>query len=808
MTEANKVVYAPGWPGIAARWTSSAKTGVGTALSSASRVWFTISHGILNELYYPRIDRACTRDFGCIVTDGVAFFSEEKRHTSSAVSLLAEGVPAYRLVNTCLQGRYRIEKYILADPARDVVLQHVQFTALQGSRDQYALFALLAPHLGNRGAENTAWLGDYKGMPMLFAERDGQALALACSAPWTSRSVGYVGVSDGWQDLVQHYRLAWAYERAENGNVALTGGVDLGACNGRFTLALGFGQTPAEAALRARASLLDGFEAINATYLQEWQTWQQTLVALATTSRAVPPRTSAMVLRVHEAKDFPGGMIASLSIPWGMVKGDDDLGGYHLVWPRDLVETAGGLLAIGAADDARRVIDYLAATQEADGHWPQNMWLDGTAYWGGIQMDETAFPILLIDLAARVGALDDDALQRYWPMVHRAAGFLIRNGPITAEDRWEENAGYSPFTLAVEIAALLIAADLAERMGEPDIAAYLYETADSWNEDLERWCYVTDTDLARQLGVTGYYVRIAPPDVAEAASPMNGYVPIKNRSPDQASAPTTHIVSPDALALVRFGLRAADDPRIVNTVRVIDALLKVETPYGPTWHRYTEDGYGEQSDGAPFDGVGLGRGWPLLTGERAHYELAAGRSDEAKRLLSALESFANQGGLLPEQVWDSADVPERELFLGRPSGSAMPLVWAHAEHLKLCRSLDDGKVFDLPPQPVKRYLEQQTRSTLAIWRVNQKRRTIPVGVRLRIDLTAPATIHWSCDNWQSTSETPTRSTGLGTFVADLATATQGPGAAIVFTIYWIDDQRWEGRNYQVSIVDAGAAAVS
>ena len=141
-----------------------------------------------------------------------------------------------------------------------------------------------------------------------------------------------------------------------------------------------------------------------------------------------------------------------------------------------------------------------------------------------------------------------------------------------------------------------------------------------------------------------------------------------------------HLVSPDALALVRFGVRAADDQRIRDTVKVIDAVLKMETPSGPVWHRYNGDGYGEHADGAPFDGTGIGRGWPLLTGERAHYELAAGRAEVATTLLGALERFANEGGLISEQVWDAADIPERELYFGRPSGSAMPLVWAHAEY--------------------------------------------------------------------------------------------------------------------------------
>src|SRR5262249_41587719 len=234
-------------------------------------------------------------------------------------------------------------------------------------------------------------------------------------------------------------------------------------------------------------------------------------------------RIMTVVLRTHESKSLLGGIIASLSIPWGFNKGDNDLGGYHLVWPRDLVENAGGLLAAGAGDDALRVLHYLLVTQEPDGHWPQNMWLDGTPYWDGVQMDETAFPILLVDLARHEGVLKREVQDRLWPMVKRAAAYLIRNGPVTQEDRWEEDAGYSPFTLAAEIAALLCAADLADIYGEEAAATYLRETADAWNADIERWIYARDTDVCRQVGVDGYYVRIAPPEEADAPSPAFGF---------------------------------------------------------------------------------------------------------------------------------------------------------------------------------------------------------------------------------------------------------------------------------------------
>ena len=793
--------YAPGWPGSPARWTSSAKSGVGTSLSLASRVWFTLSHGILNEIYYPRVDQACTRDLGLIITDGRDFFSEEKRHASSTVAYPVDGVPAYHLVNTSREGRYRIEKDIITDPRRDVVLQQTRFTALRGREEDYHLYVLLAPHLGNHGAGNTAWVGDYKGVPMLFAERDGNALALACSAAWLKRSSGFVGVSDSWQDLMRNKFMSWEYARAENGNVALCGEVDLSANKGAFLLALGFGSDSGEAGYRALASLSDGFESAQTLYTNEWQAWQRTLPIIdgGKTDNRNLFRVSTAVLRTHESKRFPGGLIASLAIPWGFSKGDDDLGGYHLAWPRDLVESAGGLLAAGARTDVNRVLRYLQVTHEADGHWPQNMWLDGAPYWNGIQMDETAFPILLVDLARREKALGEGDLAALWPMVRKAAGFLVRNGPVTQQDRWEEDAGYSPFTLAVEIAALLVAADLAGTNNEPGVAAYLRETADTWNANIERWVYVTGTKLAKRMGVEGYYVRIAPPEVADAASPKAGFVPIKNRPVGQSAEPAVHIVSPDALALVRFGLRAADDPRIVNTVKVIDALLKVKTPNGPSWHRYNDDGYGEHADGSPFDGTGTGRAWPLLTGERAHYELAAGRRTEAEQLKLTMEAFANEGGMLSEQVWDAPDIPKKELFFGKPSGSAMPLVWAHSEYVKLRRSLHDGRVFDTPPQTVQRYQVEKRGSLLSRWSYNHKIHAMKAGRTLRIEVLQPAMIHWSADSWQTTRDQRTRDTGLGVHVADLSTKDLPSGSMVFFTIYWPAATKWEGVDYSVTI---------
>ncbi|RWC26561.1 MAG: glucan 1,4-alpha-glucosidase [Mesorhizobium sp.] len=790
---------APGAPGIPARWTSSAKSGVGTSLSPAGQIWFTISHGILNEIYYPRLDNACTRDLGLIVTGPNGYFSEEKRDAVHTIEPFEDGVSAYRLVNTASDGAYRIEKRILADPARPALLQEITFTALKGAPGAYRVYALLAPHLVNAGMGNTAWVGEHKAKPVLFASGRGTCLALASSRPWRTCSAGYVGVSDGWQQLHNTGELEPACQRAENGNVALTGEIGFSATETKALLALGFGATPDEAAENAFASLNRGFEPAAKAYVQNWRKWQKGLLPLDrhTASGINSYRTSTAVLATHRSITTPGAAVASLSIPWGFNKGDDDLGGYHLVWPRDLVETAGGFLAAGDAASALQILDYLSSIQQPDGHWPQNAWLDGSAYWPGIQMDECAFPLLLADALHRAGHLPRARLLTLLPMIERAASYVARNGPVTGEDRWEEDAGYSPFTLAVEITALLGTADLLDACGRQDAATYLRETADGWNDQVERWTYVTGTTACKSAGVDGYYVRIAPPDSAEAGSPTDGHVPIKNRAPGDTDRPAKEIVSPDALALVRFGLRAASDPRVVDTVKVIDAQLRCALPQGPLWYRYTSDGYGEHEDGAPFDGTGQGRPWPLLAGERAHYELAAGRKDEATSLLATLEESAGPGGLLPEQVWDGADMPERELLHGRPSGSAMPLVWAHSEHIKLLRSLRDGGVFDMPPQGVKRYIEDKTVSPFRTWRFNHKIRTMPAGKTLRIELLDPATIHWSTDNWMTAHDSQTAENAFGIHLADLPIAGLPKGSTLIFTFFWPATGDWENVDFAV-----------
>ena len=383
----------------------------------------------------------------------------------------------------------------------------------------------------------------------------------------------------------------------------------------------------------------------------------------------------------------------------------DSTGGYHLVWPRDVVESAGGLLALGAVSETRDVLRYLIATQREDGSWSQNQWLGGRPFWRGNQLDEAAFPVLLAAALDERDALDGIVVTS---MVRAALAYIARTGPVTEQDRWEEDAGINAFTLSTCIAALVCGAVWCEATARE----WALHIADDWNARIEEWTAVHDTALAQQHGVAGYYVRIAPAAGPDGVSHLERILAIKNRRCDPDLAAQAQVAT-DFLQLVRMGLRDAHDPLIVGTIAVVDDLLRVLTPSGPAWHRYNGDGYGEHADGTPFDGTGIGRAWPLLSGERGHYELAAGR--DPLPYLESMLAMAGPCGLIPEQVWDGAPVPGRALAPGKPSGSAMPLVWAHAEFVKLVASRALGRPFDRPQAVWQRYGGCRPQPDRAMW---------------------------------------------------------------------------------------------
>ncbi len=783
---------APGAPGIKPKWTSSSKSGIGKALNTASQVAFTLSHGIVNEIYFPREDIACVRDMGLLVTNGTDFFSEEKRDCDHNEKMIEDGIPAYIIKNTCHEKRFEITKEIIADPFRNSVIQKTNFKVTKKSADTYHLYVLLAPHLNDQGNNNSAWLGEYNGVSMLYAQNDTLFLALACSAKWLKRSVGFVGHSDGWRDLKKHKEMKWEYSEAYNGNVALTAEIDISE-NTEFALSIGFGKNVQEASNHAYSSILDGFDFLKKWYIDGWKTWIKELKHLS----AKNYRISATVMRLHEARTFPGGIIASLSIPWGETKGDKDAGGYHVVWPRDLAESAGGFLALDAFADTLRIVNYLMSTQKKDGSWPQNMWLEGTPHWKGLQIDQTAFPMVIIDRCYRDKILDKKRLIRYWPGLKKAIAFLLMNAPYTEQDRWEEQKGFSPFTIAVSVAAMLAAADMADINNEKALANYCREMADEWNSNIEKWTYITGTTLARKANVDGYYIRINPFYNISAEELGGNFIDLKNHKGDEGQTLLSELVSVDAFALVRFGLRAPDDPKILNTIKVIDEELKVETPNGPCWHRYNNDGYGEHADGEPYDGTGIGRAWPLLTGERAHYEVAAGNIAGAKKLLKAMDAFSNNG-FLSEQIWDTDDIPEKELFFGEHSGSAMPLTWAHAEYVKLCASIAGKKVFDMPLQTQERYLKKKNISLYTTWNFKYQFESIEATKKLRIQLEANADVHWTDDDWKTTHITATRHIALSIYSADIFSKKK-KAKEIQFTFFWKEMAKWENKTFSIKI---------
>ncbi len=796
----NNTGEAFGAPGLEPRWTHGNKNGIGTAYSASSKIWFTLFGGFVTEVFYPTVDRPQVRDLQYLITDGKSFFHEEKRGMKSEVKRLSSHTLGFSCLNSDQNGRYSISKKIITDPFLPCLLQHTSLTGPdEGFLKSLKLFALCAPHLQVGGSANHGYITTVKGLRLLMACKEGVWLAMLASVPFSRVSCGYVGKSDGWTDLHENLQMDYEFIHAQSGNIALTGELDLSGSR-EFTLATAFGDTEHRAVTNLLQSLGIPFTKQLAHYKQQWE-------AAASHARPLEKasfdggelyRSSYSVLLAHEDKSYPGALIASLAIPWGEAKGDQDQGGYHLVWTRDMVNSATALLAAGDTATPLRALIFLAVSQHPDGGFAQNFWVNGDAYWTGIQLDEVAFPIMLAwRLFCEKGLQDFDP----YHMVLKGAAYLIRKGPVTQQERWEEASGYSPSTLASNIAALICAATFFRHRGDEATAAFTEEYADFLESHIEDWTVTNEGSL--HPGIAQYYIRILPESIG-ASNPAEDkearQLLIKNLAPGQQNEfPAKDIVDGGFLELVRYGIRHPNDPVILNTIKVMDAVLKVDTQKGPVWHRYNHDGYGQKEEGSAFTGSGQGRAWPLLTGERGHYEVAAGHS--AETYIRAMEQFASPTGLLPEQVWDEADKPEVFLFRGKPTGSATPLLWAHAEYIKLLRSSFDGKVYDSIPEVSQRYLPgNREHKRIEIWKPDRRIRFVSSGVILRLHGTEPFRLRWSKDDWKSWQDVESSSNALKVDFVDLPeSASANRGCSIVFTFYWLISNRWEGQDYAIRI---------
>lgn len=654
-------------------WTTGAKTGVGTAFTydqpesgNTSRVWFTITNGALTDVLYPQLDRPNIREVKFFVGDGQKVYDQT---TDLRIRITRPDVRAlyWEMEATDREGRFRLSTSIVADPEADTLLVAARLDALKGLPSDYQLYAYLVPLLGGTGRGNKLTLNYREHTAAVTGE--GAAAFLATDVNWLGATAGYLREKDGLTDLQDNGRLTLNYDAATAGDYP-TLMVQLPA-DKPATLALGLGANQDAARAAARASIGRGYNAIRLRYIAGWQRYCATLDPLDGNATA-EYYLSAMLLRAGEDKTIRGAVVASFAVPWSDHSLDRpenraNFAGYRRVWARDAYHTALGLWAAGDMGTALAILRYIDdRQQDAAGVIPQNSYLDGSPSSTGTQMDEAAVPILL---AWRLGAAD-----RYESLVKPAADLILQQGPRTQQERWEETGGYSPATIAAEVAGLVAAGDLAQRAGDAASARNYRLFADRWAMEIGLWTYTHSGPLPGAQ----YFLRISPegkPDTPDVFTIANG-----GRTVDQRA-----VVDPSFLELVRLGVYRPNDTAILNTLKVVDQALRVQTPNGPAWYRYSGDRYGEQDRGDLL--LAKGRPWPLLAGERGVYELAAGRRDQAEALLHAMEKFANDGGLISEQVWEDT---------GEGTGSATPLLWAHAEYIVLLKSLVVGTVVDRP----------------------------------------------------------------------------------------------------------------
>lgn len=670
---------AAGGPGETPSWTPAAKDGMGTSITTQSKVWFTLGGGVVNEVYYPRVDVADTHGLEFAVSDGERVWIESRDMTHT-IARVDDSALVYRQTSRDAAGRITIAKTYVTDPERNTLLIDVTVSAPAGD----AVYVLYHPALGNTGYGD--WGSTRQGA--LVAREGDIASALASSGGFSETSNGFAGVNDGYSDLLEHHRLTWHYASADSGNVVQAARITRPA---HFTLALGFGASPDDAIGAARGSLQRGFAAARAAYVRGWSAYLRTLRPVTAPYRR-EFQLAAMVVRAHEDKTYRGAIIASMSIPWGFAVSSDkpNVGGYHLVWARDLYEAATSLMVAGDTATARRALRYLYDVQQkADGSFPQNSWLDGKPYWTGQQMDEDSYPMIL---AWQLGATDSATWVAH---VRPEAEYVMANGPATQQERWEEVSGYSPSTIAAEIAGLVCASAIARKNGAAADAARYLATADDWASHLETWLVTTTGHLGGPRAAKGYYIRID-----NNQDPNDGYrLDVHNGG---GAWDERDIVDQGFTELVRLGIRPPNDSVIENSLAIIDSTIRVETPNGPAFHRYNHDGYGETWFGGPWLGEGVGRLWPIFAGERGEYEVASGAN--AEPYLQAMLRFANDGGMIPEQVWDRADPGTGGFVFGAGTGSATPLVWSMGQFMRLVVDAQEHRVAEQPDVVAEHFL--------------------------------------------------------------------------------------------------------
>jgi glucoamylase len=782
-----------GAPGDEACWTGAAKDGVGTAHSFGGRVWFTIGRGILTEVYYPTVDRPQLRDLEFLFSDEKGLFLEEQRDLAYQVERMVPS-QGYRITRNDPKGRFSFTKEVIAEPTRPCVLIH---TKIEGDGDflkTLKAYVLCNPHLEVGGEGNNAYVVEVSGRELLVAEKQDRWLVVGASCGFSRLSCGYVGSSDGYTDIKENGGMKFEFDEAKNGNVALTAELDLSQTQ-EFTIGVAFGESLPSTVSSLFQSLGVAYKDQRQIFIHQWEDAAKgrTSLGKASGDKGRLFESSYNLLLSHEDKLYQGAFIASLTIPWGEARNDKSgKGGYHLVWTRDMVESAMGLLAAGETQAPLRALIYLAARQEESGSFPQNFWVNGEAFWSGMQLDEVAFPVLLAWRLHQLQLLGD-----FNPrvMVDRAAAFLLHSGPVTGEERWEEGSGYSPSTLAAIISAFICAASFARADHDDQIGAFLENYADFLRSHLEEWTVTTAGSLL--AGTSRYFVRLNPTKPGETAEPGavdKAELYLTSQPPNAPhSYPARDIVDGGFLQLVRYGILSADDPLIVESLRVVDSVLKTETPSGPCWHRYNHDGYGQTPGGGPYTSWGQGRAWPLLTGERGHYELAAGR--DCRSLLHAMEKFSNATCLLPEQIWDEADIPEAHMHRGGPTGSANPLLWAHSEYVRLLRSCQDGKVFDSIPEVLARYKNGQPQSNVEYWLPKHPIRQARKGHTICICAMETFRIRWSADSWKTWRDSESTPTGIGGEYFDLFS--KDYRSQLDFTFYWPNRKEWEGQNHHI-----------